>query len=199
MNAPAIAAPLMAVGFTLLAMRRARLYGLPNRGVPPACIAVGACCALAWWLAASGRALGWQSAAIVACAAVCAATDVQWGYVFDPVIAATAGAVAVAALATGTLGDGLLGAAVLAGPLLLLFVAGRGRAIGFGDVKLAGVAGLALGPGASLGALWLACVSGGAVAAALLATGRARRGSTMPLGAFLALGIASAVCAGGAR
>lgn len=66
-------------------------------------------------------------------------------------------------------------------------VASRGG-MGAGDVKLAAVLGLYLGPRATPLALFAAAIVGGGVAALLLATGKRSRGDELPFGPFLALG-----------
>lgn len=66
-------------------------------------------------------------------------------------------------------------------------LASRGG-LGLGDVKLAAVLGLYLGPRATPVALFAAALLGGGVAAALLATGKRSRGDELPFGPFLALG-----------
>lgn len=92
--------------------------------------------------------------------------------------------------------DGLLGAA--AGALPLLAVDGLGRLVykkegmGLGDVKMMAFAGLFLGWQATLLALLLAVVLGGAVGGVGLATGRLKRGAYMPFGPFLAMGTVAA-------
>ncbi|MFT2693571.1 prepilin peptidase [Clavibacter zhangzhiyongii] len=104
-------------------------------------------------------------------------------------------AVAAAALALATGGSGLLlrALACAAGALVvlaLLQAATRGG-LGTGDVKLAGVLGLALGQlGAAQVALGLAVgtLLGGVAATALLVGGRARAGSALPFGPWLVLG-----------
>jgi prepilin signal peptidase PulO-like enzyme (type II secretory pathway) len=150
-------------------------------------------------LAFTGRSLSWPGAAILACASVCASTDVETGYIFDRVLLATLLAVVATTWSLARLGEGAVAATVCGGALLIAFVAGRGRAMGLGDVKLAGTTALALGLHASLDALWFACVSGGGVAAFALLSGRARRGAHMPFGAFIAFGTCAALFAQGVR
>jgi prepilin signal peptidase PulO-like enzyme (type II secretory pathway) len=81
------------------------------------------------------------------------------------------------ALAGGALGLGLLGGLVLAT---------RGRAMGWGDVKLAGAMGVLLGVSPMLFALLLAFVAGGAFGAILILLRRATLKSHVPFGPFLA-------------
>jgi leader peptidase (prepilin peptidase)/N-methyltransferase len=86
---------------------------------------------------------------------------------------------------------GLIGAGVIA-LIILLVPAG----MGWGDAKLAGFIGLITGLPGILFALFIAFVSGGLVAAALMASGKRRRGDTIPLGPFLALGGAATLLCG---
>jgi leader peptidase (prepilin peptidase)/N-methyltransferase len=189
----------MTLAMVAVAQRTARRYH-PRPSVATTTAIALATCAIALGLcAALGRSLTWSAAAMLACAATCAATDLQSGYVFDRVFLAALAAIVPATMLAGTIRDGLLGAAVCGGALLLPYVVTRGRAIGLGDVKFAGTAGLALGLGASLAALWYGCVCGGGVAAVALATGRARRGMRVPFGPFLALGVCAALLQGSAR
>lgn len=60
-------------------------------------------------------------------------------------------------------------------------------ALGMGDVKLAGLIGAVVGLPATPYALLLGVVLAGGAAGALLLSGRARRGATLPYGYFLAL------------
>lgn len=74
-----------------------------------------------------------------------------------------------------------------------LWAVSRGRGMGFGDVKLAPVLGATLGwVGVSAAAVGLgaAFVAGGVVGAALLLSGRARRGTHLAFGPFLIVGAA---------
>ncbi|MFG3436416.1 prepilin peptidase [Nonomuraea sp. NPDC047897] len=105
---------------------------------------------------------------------------------------------ALSLLPAGELPRALLGAAALAAVYGVLWFA-RPAAMGLGDVKLAGLIGMAA---ASLGwSAWVvAAVAGqlcGALyALALLATGRARRDTQFPLGPFMLLGALAALCLG---
>lgn len=101
-----------------------------------------------------------------------------------------AGLFAAAALANGEpaqfLRALLAGAALATGYLVLALI--RPGQLGLGDVKLAGLLGLALGWiswGAVLLATALSFVLCGAVGLVLLTTGHARRGSVLPLGPFM--------------
>jgi leader peptidase (prepilin peptidase)/N-methyltransferase len=88
--------------------------------------------------------------------------------------------------------------AFLAAGLFLLAVAVVSRGgMGGGDVKLAALMGLYLGPAGVAAALFLAFLTGGAAAIALLATGRKTRKDPVPFGPYLALGGVAALLWGG--
>lgn len=83
-------------------------------------------------------------------------------------------------------------AALAGGGLLFVFMFGlhmvsRGG-MGFGDVKMAALLGLAAGLRGSLVGLVVTTLAGGLAAALLLLTRRLRLGQTMPYGPFLAIG-----------
>lgn len=101
-------------------------------------------------------------------------------------ILAVAGILRSAVLGVPAYDDSLLGG--LLGLLLLgvLTLATRERAMGWGDVKLAGAMGLLLGLGPLLIALLLAFTAGGIVGGILLALKRATPKSRIPFGPFLA-------------
>ena len=123
--------------------------------------------------------------------AVSTVTDLRRRLILDAVLAP--GAVAALAI-TMAAEPGLLGprmaAAAGAGGFLLAAAVARPGGMGLGDVKLAAVIGLHLGPAAAP-ALCLGLASGavGGVAAAV-ARGRSPRGSTVPLAPHLAFGTA---------
>lgn len=188
----------MLMTLTFSGIARAGLHRCTSALTTPV-IATGICGVALSSLALIGRDLTWPGAALLSCASVCAATDLQFGYIFDRVLLASLTAIVATTWNLGQLTDGALGAIVCAGTLLIPSVLSRGRAMGLGDVKLAGTAAVALGLRPSVFALWVACVSGGSIAALGLATGRVRRGSRMPFGAFLALGAYSALLAGDPR
>jgi leader peptidase (prepilin peptidase)/N-methyltransferase len=124
-------------------------------------------------------------------------TDLEHGLILDRVTFPAIGLGLVGALLAGwpgllyRLGGGLLGAGVIA-----LIIALVPHGMGWGDAKLAGFVGLIAGLPGVLFALFVAFVSGGLVAGALLATGRRKRGDTIPLGPFLALGGAAVLLYG---
>lgn len=83
---------------------------------------------------------------------------------------------------------GAAAAVLLSGLFYLLWFFSKGRALGFGDVKLALFLGAALGwPLAFLG-LFLAVMIGGAVSVVLLATSAKKLKDKVPFGTFLGLG-----------
>ena len=174
--------------FSALALRSSREYGLDYSPVGTAS-AVAALLAtdIAAVLGARG-AVGWATSILIACSAVSAATDVQNGHIFDRVLRCAAVLLAVLAVASGRLSQAMLGAALGGGLLLLPWLCSRGRGMGLGDVKFAAVLGLGLGASGALRAIWFAFACGGALAAALLLTGRASKATPLPLGPFLALG-----------
>lgn len=87
----------------------------------------------------------------------------------------------------------LAGAAIWTATTGALHVLTRGRGMGLGDVKLSPVLGAIvgwMGVGASASGLLAAFVIGGVVAAGLMASGRARRGTAVAFGPFLIVGAA---------
>jgi leader peptidase (prepilin peptidase) / N-methyltransferase len=129
---------------------------------------------------------------IFACLAVCAASDISAGRIYDNVLAPTL--VLVSAL---RMGDGAL-TAICGGVAALsisafLYAASGGRGLGFGDVKLFGLSGLALGP-IVVGCIGVAFVLGAAYATVLLATRRAKRNSAIPFAPYIALAAMGIEC-----
>ena len=82
-----------------------------------------------------------------------------------------------------SLSGGILGFGLLFG----IYLAARGG-MGGGDVKLAGLIGLAAGLPAVVPSLLLACLGGGVTASVLLGLRRKRRRDPVPFGPFLAVG-----------
>jgi len=108
----------------------------------------------------------------------------------------------VSSAASGTLPVSLYGAIVLAGSLWALRFFGKvicGReALGFGDVTLGAVVGLALGPAGGLYVLacgGLACIVG----ALLRFRGRVPSDARLPVGAYVALAAITALAASSIR
>jgi leader peptidase (prepilin peptidase)/N-methyltransferase len=157
--------------------------------------------ALAVWRAGPVDLRGWLTliliSAYLAVLLVVTVTDLEHGLILDRVILPAIVLGLIGSLSAGRPGlvahmlGGLLGAAVIA---LIIWVVPGG--MGWGDAKLAGFVGLVTGlPGVLFG-LFIAFVLGGIIAGALMATGLRKRGETIPLGPFLALGGAAALLFG---
>jgi leader peptidase (prepilin peptidase)/N-methyltransferase len=93
--------------------------------------------------------------------------------------------------------DALISVITGAAPLLIIdrltLLLLKKDGFGFGDVKLMAMVGLFIGWRTMLTAYFFAAVTGGLFAVFLLATGRAKRGTYLPFGPFLALGILAAI------
>ena len=112
-------------------------------------------------------------------------------------VIALLGAGAVADQQYAHIGQAFLGAAALAGLYLALMVI-RPGGMGLGDVKLAASVGAALtwaGWQALLAGTFLALVLAAVCGLALMAMGRATRGSQLPFGPFMLIGALVAVIA----
>ncbi|MFN2449196.1 MAG: prepilin peptidase [Candidatus Baltobacteraceae bacterium] len=120
-----------------------------------------------------------------ACCAVCAVCDAQTGYVFDAVTLPALGSIVLLSSLQNAATPALTGMLLAAGALFVLFAASHGRALGFGDVKLAAVLGAAMGSAEALPAIGLAFIAGGAHAAYLLLSRKAGRGDAMPFAPYL--------------
>ncbi|MHB1357604.1 MAG: prepilin peptidase [Anaerolineae bacterium] len=95
--------------------------------------------------------------------------------------------VQIAWMGQPTITNAGIGLAVSGGLFLILAIIGRG-AMGFGDVKLAGVLGALLGFPLVLRALVVGIFAGGAVALYLILSRRTKTPNTMAYGPYLALG-----------
>ena len=84
------------------------------------------------------------------------------------------------------------GGATLAGFSGIVLIT-RGKGMGWGDVKLAGVMGLILGWPLTLVAIMVAFLTGASVALILIVTGKKRWGQTVPFGPFLVGGTVAAL------
>ena len=136
--------------------------------------------------------LGTQSAILafyIAIFTVIFFIDLEHGIIPNRVIYPAAGVAVLLSLFLPDVGllraviGGILGFALLFG---IYLAAGRG--MGAGDVKLAGLIGLAAGFPAVIPSLLLACLGGGVIASILLASRRKRLRDTVPFGPFLAVG-----------
>lgn len=92
----------------------------------------------------------------------------------------------------GNVWQSLYGILVAGGSMLFLYFLSRGG-MGEGDVKLAFILGLWLGPWESMVCLILAFVIGGAVGGCLLLGRKRKADDRLPFGPFLCLGGASAL------
>ncbi len=179
-----------ALVLTLIALRSARELGC-NLDITrwtywvPTCAAAGA--ALAVGLR---RQDAWAMPCVVALvtSGVCAATDLQSGYVFDRVLLAGGAGLLLANLSGGTVAGAFAGSASGCFIPLALHTVTRGRGLGFGDVKLAALLGGACTPHRALASIGMACIAAGIVGCVLLATRRRTRRDDMPFAPFLALG-----------
>lgn len=137
---------------------------------------------------------GWSWAApagwvFVSVLVVITATDLRHGIIPNKVIIAglALGLPLVALQSWADLKAGLI--AFLAAGLFMLALAVVSRGgMGGGDIKLAALMGLFLGPPGVALALFLAFMAGGVVAALLLVTGVKKRKDPIPFGPFLAVG-----------
>ena len=149
--------------------------------------------ALAAWRTTPTELGGWTrlllTSTSLAVLVVTTVTDLEHGLILNRISHPAIVLGVIGALLTGWpdmlryLGAGLLGAGIIV--LIIILVPGG---MGWGDVYLTGFVGLVTGLPGLLFALFIAFVSGGLVAGALLVSGRRRRDDKMPLGPFLALG-----------
>jgi leader peptidase (prepilin peptidase)/N-methyltransferase len=128
-------------------------------------------------------------------AAVAGVIDARTGSIFDPLTAAILGTSVVLVTIAGSAIDGFSGAAAVGGALLLLHALSGGRGLGLGDVKLGATLGMALGLTSGITAIALAFIFGGGYGTWLLATGRARAGTPIRFGPFIAAGTFAALIA----
>jgi len=122
------------------------------------------------------------------CAAISSITDLRSGLVYDRVTGWSAAAIALCSLRTGTSGGACLGALLCGGALYALHLGTRGRGLGLGDVKLAGVIGAGLGGAQAIEAIAAAFVAAALWTAPQLAVGRLHRGDQIRFAPFLAIG-----------
>jgi leader peptidase (prepilin peptidase)/N-methyltransferase len=132
--------------------------------------------------------------ALTALCGTCAAAviDARTGFIPDRLTRLTTLLALGLAAASGAAPAACIGACVVGGALLALHLLSRGRGLGLGDVKLGTAIGAGFGATAGIAALGVAFVAGGAYAAWMLATRRARRRDAIPFGPFLAAGTLSA-------
>jgi len=90
----------------------------------------------------------------------------------------------------------LIGALLLSGFLFLIFAITKGKGIGFGDVKLAFLIGLMLGPVSGMASVLLSFVIGSLVGIFLIISGKRKLKGAIPFGPFLSLGVLTVVIFG---
>lgn len=187
-----IVVPIASVAGALLmygvALERARSYGLRLFAGHPPSLALVAVASATLGVLLRHDALTWPLAAAIACAAVCAVTDAQTGYIFDRVLLTAGVLIALPEAVAGTLARDAVGA-LFAGSLMAVpFLVTRGRGMGLGDVKLAALLGLGLGSPGGLLAVGCACVLAGVTGVALLVLRRATPQTELRFGPFLSVG-----------
>lgn len=133
------------------------------------------------------------TASLVAVLAISTVTDMRKRLIYDLALAPAAlSAIVLTLAAQPEMLGARLAAAACAGGFLLAAALARPEGMGLGDVKLAAVIGLHLGP-AVAPALALGLASGAATGSTLaLARGRSLGDATVPLAPHLALGTALA-------
>ena len=94
---------------------------------------------------------------------------------------------------TGIVADSLIGAAFAGLLFLAIFLASRGKWMGFGDVKLAFLMGFFLGFAPALAALFLANLFGAIMGIGLICAKKKKMSSQIPFGPFLVFGAVAAI------
>ncbi|HTX57051.1 MAG TPA: prepilin peptidase [Candidatus Acidoferrales bacterium] len=135
-----------------------------------------------------GSTVSLGAATALACAVVCAASDVAVGLIFDGVTLSGAISIAVMSVVGTQLCASVAGAAACAGVMLALYLLTTGRGVGLGDVKLGGVIGAGIGGAESVAAIAAAFIAGALWGMWLLATRRASLGDRVAFAPFLAFG-----------
>ncbi len=185
---PMAATALAIAVLAAIAEERVRAYRLERTPLDVRVIVIAAFVTLARGWLASRRIGALDTSVAFAIAAVAAMTDLRCGYVFDRVLLAGGTALLAVEVTHGTLGAALAGGAAAASTMTVPWALSRARGMGFGDVKLAGVLGCALGPSGAMRALWFAFVVGAIVAVACIVIRRGARERTLPFAPFLAIG-----------
>ncbi len=179
--------PLVFLAALLGLVRLARIRSTAVKLTRPV-VVILALCAVPAIILADQRGTPISLSVTLACAVVCAASDLATGLVFDGVTATTAIAILITSILSQDSLVAAIGASSCAGAMLLLYAVTRGRGIGLGDVKLGAVIGAGLGGVASVGALGAAFIAGAVWAIPLLASSRAQRGDRVAFAPFLAVG-----------
>ena len=124
----------------------------------------------------------------LACAIVCAESDLATGLIFDGVTALGALMIALTTLVAGEAKASAIGAFVCAGSMLALYAITRGSGIGLGDVKLGAIIGAGCGGAIAIGAIGIAFVAGSIWVLPLLLRKRTRMGDRLAFAPLMALG-----------
>lgn len=125
---------------------------------------------------------------MLACAIVCAASDLATGLIFDRVTAVSALMILAMSFVGHTENASAAGVGVCGGSLLALHAATRRRGIGLGDVKLGAVIGAGCSGVPAVGAIGAAFVAGALWALPVLVLKRAKPGDRVAFAPFLAMG-----------
>ncbi|MBI2051630.1 prepilin peptidase [Candidatus Roizmanbacteria bacterium] len=117
-------------------------------------------------------------------------SDLKYQIIPDEVQIALFGLIFVEKLLYGSMAIlfGLFGGVVVAAPILLIYLATRGRAMGFGDVKLSFIIGFLLGIKGGYVALYIAFVIGALIGLLMIFLGRKKLKSKIAFGPFLVIG-----------
>ncbi len=154
-------------------------------------------CGLVWWRLGETPVRAVVTCLYAAFLLTVAVIDLERRRVLNVMLAPAAVAALLISLLPGapSLLSAVLGGAAGFGLFFLIALAGRGK-LGAGDVKLAGVIGLAAGFPAVITALVIGIFLGGAAALVLLATRRAGRKTAIAYAPYLALGALLILLAG---
>lgn len=181
---PALSAAVAALVYWGIAATAAKARRLSIGTLPPLLLIVVSIAA------AIASAEGIHGAAIAALSGVAVAglIDARTGSIFDALTVTILGVSIALCVPDRTALSGAYGAASTGGALLLLYAVTRGTGLGLGDVKLGTALGAALGVTPGLTVLGLAFIFGAIYGAYLLVARRARPGSALRFGPFLAAG-----------
>jgi len=174
--------------FASVAKERIHAYGLPPFAIDYRTAGVIAGIMLVRGIVALRGAAGIDTSLLFAIAAVAAITDLQYGYVFDRVLAVGGTAIVLADAVRGDVMGAFLGAVSAAAIVALPWALSRARGMGLGDVKMAGVLGCGLGFYGAMRAIWYAFVLGAVFSIGCIVTRRCSRGDALPFAPFIALG-----------
>ncbi len=129
---------------------------------------------------------------VLACAlaafyVVIATYDLKHFLILDKVVYPGIAVAAVFAIVQGHIISGLIGAAIISGFFYFQYYISKGRWIGFGDVKLGIMLGLAAGFPIAILLMFAAYMLGAITGVIMIALGKKQLGSQLPFGTFLAI------------